>query len=106
MFIYSVHILFVSLCENHSLLHVCTMSCTSTHFYSHGMAAEVVKADLQWLPESVRYLVAMGDSDKALATLKRVADENGKPMPLGRLVEPVQQEVCCKTGNGYAGAIV
>ena len=57
------------------------------------MAAEVVKADLQWLPESVRYLVAMGDSDKALATLKRVADENGKPMPLGRLVEPAQQQV-------------
>ena len=51
---------------------------------------------LQWLPESVRYLVAMGDMERALATLKRVADENGKPMPLGRLVEPVvtqQQEV-------------
>lgn len=40
----------------------------------------------QWLPESARYHVACGEPDKALETLQRVAKENGKPFPLGRLV--------------------
>ena len=41
----------------------------------------------QWLPESARYDVARGDMNSALATLQRIAEENGKPMPLGKLVE-------------------
>ena len=41
---------------------------------------------LQWLPESARFHVASGQPDEALATLQRVAKENGKPMLLGRLV--------------------
>lgn len=40
----------------------------------------------QWLPESARFHVASGEQDKALATLQKVAEENGKPMLLGRLV--------------------
>lgn len=40
----------------------------------------------QWLPESARFQIASGQSDKALETLKKVAAENGKPMLLGRLV--------------------
>ena len=46
---------------------------------------------MQWLPESARYDVARGQPDKAYATLKRIADENGKPMPLGRLIDASEQ---------------
>lgn len=38
------------------------------------------------MPESARYLVAKGQTDKAIDTLKKVAYDNGKPMLLGRLV--------------------
>ena len=38
-----------------------------------------------WLPESPRYMAASGNSEQALATLARVAQENGKSMLLGRL---------------------
>ena len=41
----------------------------------------------QWLPESARYDMARGQVDKAYATLERIARDNGKPMPLGRLVD-------------------
>ena len=40
------------------------------------------------MPESARYDMTRGNSEKALATLQRIAKENGKPMPLGKLVEP------------------
>ncbi|KAL1458080.1 hypothetical protein WDU94_008254 [Cyamophila willieti] len=39
-----------------------------------------------WLPESARYHVASGQPEKALATLRTIAADNGKPMLLGRLV--------------------
>ncbi|KAI5704680.1 hypothetical protein M8J75_007854 [Diaphorina citri] len=39
-----------------------------------------------WLPESARYHVASGQPEKALATLREIAADNGKPMLLGRLV--------------------
>ncbi|KDR17464.1 synaptic vesicle 2-related protein [Zootermopsis nevadensis] len=39
-----------------------------------------------WLPESARFHVASGQPEEALATLQKVAKENGKPMLLGRLV--------------------
>ncbi|XP_006817913.1 synaptic vesicle 2-related protein-like [Saccoglossus kowalevskii] len=39
-----------------------------------------------WLPESARYQVACGKQEAAFATLKRIALENNKPMPLGKLV--------------------
>ncbi|KAL3287918.1 hypothetical protein HHI36_002374 [Cryptolaemus montrouzieri] len=39
-----------------------------------------------WLPESARYHVASGQTDKALETLEAIAKDNGKPMLLGRLV--------------------
>ena len=42
----------------------------------------------QWLPESARYDITRGHTEKALATLERIAKDNGKPMPLGKLVEP------------------
>lgn len=38
------------------------------------------------MPESARFLVASGQTDKAVATLKKIANDNGKPMLLGRLV--------------------
>ncbi|KAJ3603925.1 hypothetical protein NHX12_028666 [Muraenolepis orangiensis] len=44
-----------------------------------------------WLPESARYDVLTGNQDKALATLKRIAAENGVPMPLGKLVAARQE---------------
>jgi len=40
-----------------------------------------------WLPESARFDVARGRMDLALATLQRIAEDNGKPMPLGKLVD-------------------
>lgn len=40
----------------------------------------------QWLPESARYDVLTGNQEKALTTLKRIAKENGVPMPLGKLI--------------------
>ncbi|XP_050728587.1 synaptic vesicle 2-related protein-like [Eriocheir sinensis] len=40
----------------------------------------------EWLPESARFDATSGDSEKALATLKKIAEENGKPMLLGRLI--------------------
>ncbi|ELK31461.1 Synaptic vesicle 2-related protein [Myotis davidii] len=39
-----------------------------------------------WLPESARYDVLSGNQEKAIATLKRIATENGAPMPLGKLI--------------------
>ncbi|CAH0714415.1 unnamed protein product, partial [Brenthis ino] len=39
-----------------------------------------------WLPESARFHVASGQPDKALATLEKIAEDNGRPMLLGRLV--------------------
>ena len=37
---------------------------------------------LKWLPESARFDAASGDSDKALNTLKKIADENGKKLTI------------------------
>lgn len=48
---------------------------------SHGLPCL-----LQWLPESARYDVLTGNQEKAIATLKRIATENGAPMPLGKLI--------------------
>ena len=42
----------------------------------------------QWLPESARFDMTRGNRPRALATLERIAKENGKPMPLGKLIEP------------------
>ncbi|XP_058067335.1 synaptic vesicle 2-related protein [Anopheles bellator] len=39
-----------------------------------------------WLPESARYHVTSGQSDKALNTLEQIAKDNRRPMLLGRLV--------------------
>lgn len=50
----------------------------------------------QWLPESARYDVLTGNQEKALDTLKRIAKENGAPMPLGKLIadRQVQHTPC------------
>ncbi|CAL8115612.1 unnamed protein product [Orchesella dallaii] len=39
-----------------------------------------------WLPESVRFLAASGETEKAMTTLKRIASQNGRSMLLGRLI--------------------
>lgn len=46
-----------------------------------------------WLPESARFHAASGNYDKALGILQRIADDNGKPMPLGRLILDDVQEM-------------
>lgn len=45
-----------------------------------------VIAATSWLPESARYNAASGNSEAALETLERIAQTNGKPMLLGRLI--------------------
>uniref|UniRef100_A0A915EIF3 Major facilitator superfamily (MFS) profile domain-containing protein n=1 Tax=Ditylenchus dipsaci TaxID=166011 RepID=A0A915EIF3_9BILA len=40
-----------------------------------------------WLPESARFLMASGRTKEAYQTLQRVARQNGKTMPKGKLVE-------------------
>ncbi|XP_049909750.1 synaptic vesicle 2-related protein-like [Epinephelus moara] len=39
-----------------------------------------------WLPESARFHLLLGQTEKAMATLTRIANDNGKPMPQGRLI--------------------
>ncbi|XP_005869857.1 PREDICTED: synaptic vesicle 2-related protein [Myotis brandtii] len=46
----------------------------------------------EWLPESARYDVLSGNQEKAIATLKRIATENGAPMPLGKLIISRQED--------------
>ncbi|KAL4223272.1 hypothetical protein ACF0H5_016744 [Mactra antiquata] len=48
---------------------------------------------VEWLPESARYDMTRGNRARALTTLERIANENGKPMPLGKLVEPTTKGV-------------
>ncbi|XP_056146412.1 synaptic vesicle 2-related protein-like [Lampris incognitus] len=38
-----------------------------------------------WLPESARFDVLTGNREKAVATLRRIAADNGKPVPQGML---------------------
>lgn len=38
-----------------------------------------------WLPESARYNVQCGHTEKAYATLKKIAVDNNVPMPMGKL---------------------
>ncbi|XP_061417758.1 synaptic vesicle 2-related protein isoform X2 [Lethenteron reissneri] len=45
-----------------------------------------------WLPESARYDVLTGNAEQAHATLKRIATENGVPMPLGKLTSSQQEK--------------
>ncbi|MEE6511972.1 hypothetical protein FKM82_018885, partial [Ascaphus truei] len=45
-----------------------------------------------WLPESARYDVLSGNQEKAIATLRRIATENGAPMPLGKLIISRQED--------------
>uniref|UniRef100_A0A8C9YM00 SV2 related protein b n=1 Tax=Sander lucioperca TaxID=283035 RepID=A0A8C9YM00_SANLU len=39
----------------------------------------------QWLPESIHFNMLVGKTEKAMATLTRIAKENGKAMPQGKL---------------------
>ena len=38
------------------------------------------------LPESARYHLAVGENDKALATLEEISRQNKKSLPEGRLI--------------------
>lgn len=69
-----------------------------------GMKVQLCNCGLatarQWLPESARYDVLTGNQEKALATLKRIATENGAPMPLGKLITARQVRTrFCRTQN-------
>ncbi|XP_035523979.1 synaptic vesicle 2-related protein-like [Morone saxatilis] len=48
-----------------------------------------------WLPESPRFDVLTGKTDKALVTLTRIAKENGKAMPQGKLTIYQKNERGC-----------
>ncbi|KAL8559889.1 hypothetical protein ACOMHN_016935 [Nucella lapillus] len=41
-----------------------------------------------WLPESARFYLTQGRYDKAVKTLEKIAQENGQPMPHGKLISP------------------
>jgi len=53
-------------------------------FYTFSFVKKIFL--LQWLPESVRFLAASGETEKAMNTLKRIAEVNKRPMLLGRLI--------------------
>ncbi|OBS71390.1 hypothetical protein A6R68_00087, partial [Neotoma lepida] len=55
-----------------------------------------------WLPESARYDVLSGNQEKAIATLKRIATENGAPMPLGKLIISRQVSVWKLFSNAFS----
>lgn len=40
----------------------------------------------QWLPESPRFNILTGHTEKAMATLVNIAKENGKTLPPGKIV--------------------
>lgn len=48
----------------------------------------------QWLPESPRFDVLTGKRAKALETLARIAKENGKAMPRGKMIAYEQVRRC------------
>uniref|UniRef100_A0A3Q3W6M4 Major facilitator superfamily (MFS) profile domain-containing protein n=1 Tax=Mola mola TaxID=94237 RepID=A0A3Q3W6M4_MOLML len=39
-----------------------------------------------WIPESLRFDMLTGNTGKAMATLRRMAKENGKPLPQGKMI--------------------
>ena len=45
----------------------------------------------QWLPESCYFLMTNGKKDEAIKLLERAAKENGKKLPIGRLVTEAQK---------------
>uniref|UniRef100_A0A8C6PKD4 Synaptic vesicle 2-related protein-like n=1 Tax=Nothobranchius furzeri TaxID=105023 RepID=A0A8C6PKD4_NOTFU len=45
-----------------------------------------------WLPESPRFDVQSGHKEKAIATLARIAEDNGKTLPQGTLVDYKQND--------------
>ncbi|XP_044029764.1 synaptic vesicle 2-related protein [Siniperca chuatsi] len=45
-----------------------------------------------WLPESPRFDVLAGKPEKAVATLTRIAKENGKAMPEGKIIAHIQND--------------
>ncbi|XP_030643373.1 synaptic vesicle 2-related protein-like [Chanos chanos] len=45
-----------------------------------------------WLPESARFDVLTGNQEKAMRTLNRIAKDNGRILPQGRLVMASQEE--------------
>ncbi|KAM9517129.1 synaptic vesicle 2-related protein-like isoform 1-T1 [Salvelinus alpinus] len=45
-----------------------------------------------WLPESPRFDVLSGNMENAMKTLRLIAADNGKTMPLGKLIANKQQE--------------
>lgn len=46
----------------------------------------------KWLPESARYNVLSGHTDRALDTLKDIAKQNGTELPPGRLISSKQEK--------------
>ena len=54
-------------------------------------------------PESIRWLAAKGKKEEAEAVLKKMADTNGKSLPLhtGELLENVRTWTCCSNIDRY-----
>ncbi|GAB1602604.1 synaptic vesicle 2-related protein-like, partial [Argonauta hians] len=52
-----------------------------------------------WLPESARFDICRGKIEKAEETIQRLAEDNGKPMLLGKLQEPASQTENVKRGS-------
>lgn len=56
------------------------LNCRHLHDLIHVIekVCERVFVMFQWLPESARFHATSGDSEKALITLQKIAEENGK----------------------------
>lgn len=44
----------------------------------------------QWMPESPRFDILTGHTERAMATLTNIAKDNGKTMPQGRIIASKQ----------------
>lgn len=57
----------------------------------------------QWLPESPRFDILTGRTEKAMKTIANIAKENRKPVPQGRISVLKQVSLAAEGGDAVLG---